>query len=210
MIVLSAIDPLYERTVVGEWVPSGGTAFFANRGMISALQCLYYILYSSIWWSDRLYWCHWLVGWTCERASVRVFAQVSRLQARIRTLEQKCESGEGKGCVAPCGSPHDEDIVCMKRSDLELLHLKEKAMDAIQEGITIADATSPDMPLIYINEGFSKMTGYPVKAVMHKNCRFLQGEGTDASSVETLKRSIKRGEPCVVQLTVGICVVLVC
>lgn len=162
------------------------------------------------------------IGWLGEHEHERhaYFVQVSRLQARIRTLERQCEVTESneldteeKEYVAKRVSSHgsaEEDIVCMKRSDLELLHLKEKAMDAIQEGITIADAKSPDMPLIYINEGFSKMTGYPVKEVMHKNCRFLQGEGTDESSVETLKRSIKRGEPCVVQLTVGSLVVLVC
>lgn len=162
-----------------------------------------------------------LVGWVKNEPERYVYSvQVSRLQARIRSLERQCEGSESndqdieeKEYVAKrvsSGGSAGEDIVCMKRSDLELLHLKEKAMDAIQEGITIADAKSPDMPLIYINEGFSKMTGYPVKEVMHKNCRFLQGEGTDESSVETLKRSIKRGEPCVVQLTVGSLVLLVC
>lgn len=39
----------------------------------------------------------------------------------------------------------------------------------LQEGITIADATSPDMPLIYVNEGFEKITGYPIDYALGRN-----------------------------------------
>lgn len=94
----------------------------------------------------------------------------------------------------------DEDLVCIKRSDLELLYLKERAMDLAHEGITIADVSMPDMPLIYINDGFRRITGYPVGAVKNKNCRFLQGEGTDQKSVTKLRNAIKDGKPCTVQL----------
>jgi PAS domain S-box-containing protein len=94
----------------------------------------------------------------------------------------------------------EDDLVCIKREDLELLYLKERAMDVVHEGITIADASLPDMPLIYINDGFKNITGYPVAAVKNKNCRFLQGEGTDQETVTKLRESIKKGEPCVVQL----------
>lgn len=97
-----------------------------------------------------------------------------------------------------------DELVQIRRSDLELLYLKERAMDAIQEGITIADASSPDMPLIYINEGFSKITGYPTKYAKNKNCRFLQGEKTDLNTVRMLKDAIRKGEPCVAQITVRV------
>jgi len=94
----------------------------------------------------------------------------------------------------------EEDLVCIKRADLELLYLKERAMDLAHEGITIADVSMPDMPLIYINDGFRRITGYPVGAVKNKNCRFLQGEGTDQKSVTKLRNAIKSGKPCTVQL----------
>jgi PAS domain S-box-containing protein len=98
------------------------------------------------------------------------------------------------------GFDEDEDLVCIKRADLELLYLKERAMDVVHEGITIADASLPDMPLIYINDGFRKITGYPVGAVKNKNCRFLQGKGTDERTVTKLRKAIKGGKPCTVQL----------
>jgi PAS domain-containing protein len=47
-------------------------------------------------------------------------------------------------------------------------------MDAVKEGITIADCRQPDMPLIYCNAGFSRITGYSAAEVLGKNCRFLQ------------------------------------
>jgi hypothetical protein len=34
------------------------------------------------------------------------------------------------------------------------------ALDNAHEGISIADATQSDYPLIYINKGFTKITGY--------------------------------------------------
>jgi hypothetical protein len=39
------------------------------------------------------------------------------------------------------------------------LMLKDRALDAAAEGITIADARLPDMPLIYVNSGFERLRG---------------------------------------------------
>ncbi len=44
--------------------------------------------------------------------------------------------------------------------------LKDRALDVAAEGITIADARQPDRPLIYANQGFERMTGYPVAEVV--------------------------------------------
>lgn len=34
--------------------------------------------------------------------------------------------------------------------------------------------SQPDMPLIYANEAFARITGYSVADSLGKNCRFLQ------------------------------------
>ena len=39
--------------------------------------------------------------------------------------------------------------------------LKTRAMDEAPVGITVADATEPDMPLVYANAAFERITGYP-------------------------------------------------
>lgn len=99
-------------------------------------------------------------------------------------------------------SASEPDMVLVSRATLEMLYLKERAMDAVKEGITIADAQAPDMPLVYVNEGFSRLTGYPFETFsLGKSCRFLQGPGTEESVVRQLSLAIKAGQACVVQIT---------
>jgi PAS domain-containing protein len=77
--------------------------------------------------------------------------------------------------AAAAAVKYDEpQSVVLSRAEYELLLLKESAMDAVKEGITIADCRQPDMPLIYCNAGFSRITGYSAAEVLGKNCRFLQ------------------------------------
>jgi PAS domain S-box-containing protein len=78
--------------------------------------------------------------------------------------------------------------------------LKDRALDAAAEGITIADARLPDQPIIYVNEGFERLTGLPAEEVLGRNCRFLQGEKTDSATVAEIRRAVNEGRECVVEL----------
>ena len=80
------------------------------------------------------------------------------------------------------------------------LELKDRALAASAEGITIADARLPDNPLIYANAGFERLTGYSVSDVLGRNCRFLQGAGTDPETVDALRTAIREKRPITVQL----------
>jgi len=75
------------------------------------------------------------------------------------------------------------------------LTLKNRAMDEAPVGITIADMTSEDEPLSYVNEGFSRMTGYDAESTVGTNCRFLQGEQTDTDHVAAMRAAIDDNEP---------------
>lgn len=81
-----------------------------------------------------------------------------------------------------------------------LLLLKDRALDIAAEGITIADMRSPDQPLIYINEGFERLTGYSASAMLGKNCRFLQGGETDPETVEQIRVALATGRECTVEI----------
>jgi len=78
--------------------------------------------------------------------------------------------------------------------------VKELAMDSCAEGITIADFTQADQPLIYANIGFEIMTGYSVQETVGNNCRFLQGPGTDQKELAKLREATSKGEPVTVVL----------
>jgi sigma-B regulation protein RsbU (phosphoserine phosphatase) len=82
----------------------------------------------------------------------------------------------------------------------EHLLLKDRALASAAEGITIADALLPDRPLIYVNEGFSRLTGYSVEETLGSNCRFLQGPDTDPASVREIREAIADERYCEVEL----------
>ena len=82
----------------------------------------------------------------------------------------------------------------------EAVKLRDRAIEASTVGIVIADATLPDMPLIYVNPAFERITGYSAEEVLGTNCRFLQGKETQQPALEELRAAIQAGESCTVVL----------
>ncbi|MBD1936981.1 PAS domain S-box protein [Microcoleus sp. FACHB-68] len=82
----------------------------------------------------------------------------------------------------------------------EILKVQERAIAASSNGIAISDARLPDMPLIYVNPAFERMTGYSAAEVIGQNCRFLQGNETDQVGLKQLRRALKEGKECSVVL----------
>ncbi len=78
--------------------------------------------------------------------------------------------------------------------------VKDRAMDEAPVGITIADAESEDVPLVYANEAFERVTGYPVEEVVGRNCRFLQGEESDPEAIGEMGRAVEEARPVTVEL----------
>lgn len=73
------------------------------------------------------------------------------------------------------------------------LRLRDRAIAALRNGLVIADAEEPDQPLIYCNPAFTELTGYAADEALGRNCRFLQGPGTDHTSLDALRRSTRQG-----------------
>lgn len=78
--------------------------------------------------------------------------------------------------------------------------LKTRTMDEAPVGITIADATAPDMPLVYANAAFERITGHPPEYAVGRNCRFLQGKKTRDAPVTRMREAIENGEATTVEL----------
>ncbi|WP_251341755.1 bacterio-opsin activator domain-containing protein [Haloplanus halophilus] len=78
--------------------------------------------------------------------------------------------------------------------------LKTRAMDEAPVGITVADASRPDMPLVYANAAFERITGYPPAYAVGRNCRFLQGEATRDAPVARMRAAIESDEATTVEL----------
>lgn len=91
------------------------------------------------------------------------------------------------------------DITERKHQDADL-HLLKRGVEASPNGILMADARSPDMPLVYANPAFIEMTGYAHEEVIERNCRFLQGEQTDPKALEAMRYGIRHKSDVDVEL----------
>ncbi|GAB4824328.1 Phototropin-1 [Ancistrocladus abbreviatus] len=67
------------------------------------------------------------------------------------------------------------------------------ALSAFQQTFVVSDATKPDYPIMYASQGFSKMTGYSSREVIGRNCRFLQGSGTDPEELTKIREALQKG-----------------
>jgi diguanylate cyclase (GGDEF)-like protein/PAS domain S-box-containing protein len=72
----------------------------------------------------------------------------------------------------------------------EMLRLRERAIASAMHGIVIADALDAELPLIYVNPAFERITGYSAAEALGRNCRFLQGEDRVQEDLAELRRSI--------------------
>jgi diguanylate cyclase (GGDEF)-like protein/PAS domain S-box-containing protein len=63
------------------------------------------------------------------------------------------------------------------------------------EGIVVCDAMAPDLPVVFANEAFAKMCGYPVAALLGSNLRTLQSNDRDQESRQRIREALEKGEP---------------
>ncbi len=55
----------------------------------------------------------------------------------------------------------------------------------------IADATRSNLPVTYVNQGFTRITGYTPEEVVGKNCRFLQGPETERDALDRIRAALR-------------------
>lgn len=93
-----------------------------------------------------------------------------------------------------------EEIQKRHEKEAELL-LSNQAIAASINGIVIADARAPDMPIIYVNPAFEHITGYLATEVIGRNCRFLQGKDREQPALDDLRAALREGKSCTVVLS---------
>jgi len=82
----------------------------------------------------------------------------------------------------------------------ERLRILESAVNASSNGILISDPHQPDNPIIFVNSGFERLSGYSVAEILGRNCRFLQGDDSNQVGVDELRQAILTERECEVTL----------
>lgn len=61
----------------------------------------------------------------------------------------------------------------------------------------LTDPLKADNPIMFVSDGFVKVTGHPRKDIIPRNCRFLQSGATDRMAIGRIKQAVEKGEECV-------------
>ncbi|TCP60010.1 PAS domain S-box-containing protein [Rhodovulum bhavnagarense] len=59
-------------------------------------------------------------------------------------------------------------------------------------GFAIADTTKEDAPLIYVNPGFERITGYDAEELVGRNCNFLSAEPPGTTERQRLREAVEQ------------------
>ena len=96
-------------------------------------------------------------------------------------------SGAGRNVAAEGGGLGGKDIFFA-------------AVQMTRMPMCLADPTVPDLPLVFVNEAFQRMTGYQEHEILGRNCRFLQGPQTDPAAIAQIRQAIATEEDLAVEL----------
>jgi PAS domain S-box-containing protein len=82
----------------------------------------------------------------------------------------------------------------------DTLLLRERALQATTVSVVITDVRLPDNPIVWVNEEFTRTTGYAATDAIGRNPRFLQGPETEAAAIAEMRLSISEARPSMVTL----------
>ena len=72
----------------------------------------------------------------------------------------------------------------------EARRLVDLAVRSSVDGVVITDATHPELPIVYVNPAFERMTGFSAEEAVGRNCRFLQGEDRHQPALDELRAAL--------------------
>jgi PAS domain S-box-containing protein len=78
--------------------------------------------------------------------------------------------------------------------------LFEQAMAQTRMAICLCDPNDPELPIVFANRAFRRLTGYSEEEIIGRNCRFLQGPKTDPEPVARIRKAISNEDVVVVEL----------
>lgn len=94
------------------------------------------------------------------------------------------------------------DITQNKKEE-HFLKLLESVITNTNDSVMITEAEPFDEPgpkIVYVNEAFTKMTGYTFDEVVGKSPRILQGPKSDKEELKRLSEAIRKWKPCEVSV----------
>ncbi|KAL7467680.1 hypothetical protein ACHAXS_007917 [Conticribra weissflogii] len=128
-----------------------------------------------------------------ENSALRMLVQKHIPQHALKIIDECCSKSplfdvadlEGDDS----GSTEKKEQVQLLKSDFSLI----ESLTSGQQNFVLSDPRLPDNPIVFASPGFYELTGYTREQVLGRNCRFLQGTGTDPKSVDIIRTAIANG-----------------
>lgn len=139
-----------------------------------------------------------------ENGTLRMLVQKRVPQAALKIIDECCAKsplfgGETEAGLAgmagslpgeaPAEESKDGGKVSLVKSDFALI----ESLTSGQQNFVLSDPRLPDNPIVFASNGFYELTGYTREQVLGRNCRFLQGPGTDPRAVDVIRTALANG-----------------
>ncbi|NJO39284.1 MAG: PAS domain S-box protein [Cyanobacteria bacterium CRU_2_1] len=93
--------------------------------------------------------------------------------------------------------------ITQRRQSEERIRLLESVLINANDAVLIAEAAPIDLPgpqIIYVNEAFTRKTGYAFDEVIGKTPRILQGPKSDRATLDKIRAALEQWQPIMVDL----------
>ncbi|MBA2611156.1 MAG: PAS domain S-box protein [Bacteroidetes bacterium] len=154
----------------------------------------------------------WWTLWGSENEAIVKAAVDKALKGESAQFTALCATAKGNlkwwdVMVSPVGKPGESikqiisvsrDITEQKKEE-QRLKLLESVVKNTNDAILITEAEPFDEPgpkIIFVNEAFTKLTGYTAEEIIGKTPRILQGPNSDKEALAELGRKMRNWEPC--------------
>lgn len=115
----------------------------------------------------------------------------SRLTSKIASdivQTHKTNAAASSGSAPGSSQPRQHAKILME-PDFRLI----QSLITSQQNFVLSDPSLPDNPIVYVSDGFCRLTGYKRQDCLGRNCRFLQGPGTDQAAVDVIRQGVYEG-----------------
>ena len=135
-----------------------------------------------------------------ENGTLRLLVQKHIPKHALKIIDECCSKSilfrTADGANAGKKGDKDAKETPLLRSDFSLI----ESLTSGQQNFVLSDPRLPDNPIVFASPGFYELTGYTREQVLGRNCRFLQGNGTDRKAIEVIKTAVANGTDATVCL----------
>jgi PAS domain S-box-containing protein len=119
--------------------------------------------------------------------------------AFVRNKGLVVRDANGKG-VRMIGAMQD---ITLQKKEEQQLRLFKSVITNTSDAVLITEAEPIELPgprVLYVNEAFTKLTGYTSEEIIGKTPRILQGPLTSREELDRLKEAMKKWEACEIEI----------